>query len=70
MEEARHLLVKRPTAPEGVQQIARVFKASDMNLARANQFVAYLDGKGEDPLAAFMAEGEKAAAPDKEVTTP
>ena len=68
MEEARYLLVKRPNAPEGVQQIARVFKAADMNLARANQFIAYLDGKGEDPLAAFMAEGDQSAAPDKAVT--
>lgn len=70
MEEARYLLVKRPTAPEGVQQIARVFKAADMNLARANQFVAYLDGKGEDPLPAFMEADKPAAAPDKAVTTP
>ena len=70
MAEARYLLVKRPNAPEGVQQIARVFKAADMNLTRANQFVAYLDGKGEDPLAAFMEEGDPAAALDKAVTTP
>ena len=66
MEEARTLLVKRPSAPEGVQQIARVFKAADMNLARANQFIAYLDGKGEDPLPAFMEAGDA----NKAVTTP
>ncbi len=74
MEEARRLLVKAPTAPQGVQQVARVFKAGDLSLARANQFVAYLDGKAENSLPAFMQadapEAPKAEAPPKVATAP
>ncbi len=64
MEVARELLAKYPTAPEGVQQVARVFKAADSSLVRANGFIAYLDGKAENPLPAFMQE------PDAPLSTP
>lgn len=68
MVEARGLLSKFPTAPEGVQQVARVFKAADLSLVRANQFIAYLDGKGENPLPAFMQEPDApVGAPAKPV---
>ena len=63
MEEAQALLIRNPMAPEGVQQIARIFKAADGSLVRANQFVAYLDGNGANPIIAFMQDDGAAAKP-------
>ncbi len=38
-------------------QVARVFKAKDLNLVRGNQFLEYArTGKGENPLSAFWDE--------------
>ena len=70
MTVARELLTKFPTAPEGVQQVARVFKAADSSLVRANQFIAYLDGKAENPLPAFMQEADIAPGTVPKPTAP
>ena len=60
MEDAQALLIKYPTAPQGVEQIARVFKAADGNLVRANQFIAYLDGNAANPLPEFWQTADAA----------
>jgi len=40
-------------------EVARVFKAKDLNLVRANQFLNYAKtGEGENPLAGFWEEAE------------
>ena len=76
MEEAQALLIKNPMAPDGVQQIARVFKAADGSLVRANQFVAYLDSNGANPIPTFMQDdgaattAPVAALPAKETEVP
>ena len=59
MTQAKRLLIDNPTAPEGAQQICRVFKAADLNTIRANAFIAYLGGEGTNPMTAFFKEHEK-----------
>ena len=56
MNMALDLMVEDATLPDGPQQVARVFKAKDASLVRANAFLAYLEGKGENPIPAFLAE--------------
>ncbi len=56
MEEAQELLKSDPGASDGPQQIARVFKAKDGDIARANVFLSYLEGKAPNPMPAFFAE--------------
>ena len=58
MNAALDLMVEDATLPDGPQQVARVFKAKDASLVRANAFLAYLDGKGENPVPAFLAEAD------------
>ena len=54
---ARETLIRQPTSPQGVEQVARVFKAADGDVARANAFVAYYNsGQGENPMKAFLEE--------------
>ena len=62
MNAALDLMVEDATLPDGPQQVARVFKAKDASLVRANQFLAYLDGKGDNPVPAFLAEADAIAA--------
>jgi hypothetical protein len=42
-----------------LNEVARVFKARDLNLVRGNQFLSYAkSGEGENPLAGFWEEAE------------
>lgn len=54
MNQARRLLADDPAAPEGSQQVCRIFKAADLNPARANAFISYLSGEGPNPLPQFF----------------
>ena len=56
MKRGQELLLSDVTALDGPQQIARVFKAKDASVARANQFLAYLEGKAPNPLPGFFDE--------------
>ena len=57
MLEARGMMLNRPDAPEGVEQVARVFKAADGKLVRANAFVAWVKApEGPNPILAFLRE--------------
>ncbi len=63
MEDAQGLLVEDASAPDGPQQVARVFKAKDGLVVRANVFLAYLQDKAPNPVPAFLKEAD---AQDKE----
>ena len=57
MLEARGMMLNRPDSPEGVEQVARVFKAADGKLVRANAFVAWVKApEGPNPILAFLRE--------------
>ena len=56
MEQAKLLLADKPDDAEGVSQICRVFKAADGSTRRANAFLAYLNGKGRNPIFDFFKE--------------
>ena len=59
MLEAREILLNNPTNAAGTAEVARVFKAADGDVARANEFLAfYRTGKGRNPLVEFLNEGE------------
>ncbi len=54
MKRAQELLLSDPVALDGPAQIARVFKARDASVLRANGFLAYLNGHAPNPLPAFF----------------
>jgi hypothetical protein len=57
MMQARNRLASEMGNEESVRQVARVFKAKDLSLARANQFVSFFgSGKGNNPLTQFLRE--------------
>ncbi len=57
MLDARELLLKNPKSAASVREVARVFKATDGDVARANAaLLFYRDGEGADPLKTFFAE--------------
>lgn len=56
MTAAYQLLKKRPDLQDGSLQVCRVFKAADGNLIRANNFLSYLEGQGDNPIPAFLTE--------------
>ena len=59
---ARDRLLNDLGNQENALQVARVFKAKDADLARANQFLAYYQaGQGDNPIPAFLKETEAAA---------
>ncbi|WP_157947530.1 hypothetical protein [Abditibacterium utsteinense] len=58
MENAQGLLLEDASAPDGPQQVARVFKAKDGSVARANGFLAYLQNKAPNPVPAFLQEAD------------
>ena len=59
---ARSQLVGDVTNQDTALQVARVFKAKDGDLVRANQFLAYYQmGQGDNPIPAFLKETEAAA---------
>jgi hypothetical protein len=54
---ARGMVVDKPEDEKAARQVAKVFKAKDTSLQRANQFLAfYGSGEGENPLPAFFKE--------------
>lgn len=63
MQNAMNLIVEDASSPDGPQQVARVFKAHDASIVRANQFLAYLDGKAPNPVPAFLAENAAGVKP-------
>ena len=59
---AKSQLVGDVTNQDNALQVARVFKAKDGDIVRANQFLAYYqNGQGENPIPAFLKETETAA---------
>lgn len=55
--DARAMLLKNPKSPAAVREVARVFKAADGDVARANAaLLFYRDAEGADPLKTFFAE--------------
>ncbi|MBV9468851.1 MAG: hypothetical protein JOZ57_06360, partial [Abitibacteriaceae bacterium] len=55
MVAACQLLAAQPDAPDGVLEVARVFKAVDLNLKRSNAFIAFFKtGQGDNPLQDFF----------------
>lgn len=67
MEDAQGLVIEDASAPDGPQQVARVFKAKDGSVARANVFLSYLLDKAPNPVPDFLKEADAAtkAAGDK-----
>ncbi len=60
---AKSQLIGDVTNQDTALQVARVFKAKDGNLVRANQFLAYYQlGQGDNPIPAFLKETETATA--------
>ncbi len=70
MLQAQKLLKARPDLQDGALQICRVFKAVDYNLIRANAFLDYLEGKGENPVPGFLQEMESKAKPEAKPESP
>ncbi|MDQ3814410.1 MAG: hypothetical protein M3347_10715 [Armatimonadota bacterium] len=63
MLQARRVIMDNPTDAQGVRDVARVFKAKDLNVVRANAFLQfYQSGEGPNPITAFLQETEKAGA--------
>ena len=57
MSEAQSMVLDRPGSAAGLSEAARVFKAGDLNLVRANAFLEYYrTGKGDNPMTAFLKE--------------
>ena len=57
MLSARTQLVASAGSPDSLRQVARIFKAKDLNLVRANQFLlAYQSGQDVNPLPGFFQE--------------
>lgn len=56
MDIARGFLKRHSDSPDGALMVCRVFKAVDGNSLRANAFVSYLNGTGDNPLPAFDKE--------------
>jgi len=63
MQRARRLLQERLDSPVGAQEVARVFKAADLNTLSANEFLAYLQGKGTNPFPAFSEKYDQGDTP-------
>ena len=58
---AKSQLVDQVTSQDRARDVARVFKAKDGNLVRANQFLTFYQlGKGENPIPAFLEEAQAA----------
>ena len=68
MMTARRTLLEHPTADNSsaVLEMARVFKAADLNLVHANAFLQYFQaGKGANPLDDFFKQFPAQAADGK-----
>ena len=72
MRQARSHLASDMGSEDSVRQVARVFKAKDLNLVRANEFLSfYGSGKGPNPMTAFFqAQETTSAATTPAATTP
>jgi hypothetical protein len=63
MDEALRYKSELPTSPNGPKQVARVFKAVDLDVKRANAYVEFLKtGKGVSPVSAFLQQFPAEAA--------
>jgi len=71
---ARRLLLDNPTqnASQAAGEIARIFKAADLNMVRANAFLQYFKtGQGDNPLEDFFKEHPVGtASSEKDLPTP
>ncbi|MDQ2730572.1 MAG: hypothetical protein M3Y56_02845 [Armatimonadota bacterium] len=57
MAAAREMKNNKDIARRGIMEICKVFKAADLNLKRANDYLKYLKtNQGDDPVEKFMAE--------------
>lgn len=71
MLQARSRLAGDMGSEESVREVARVFKAKDASLVRANGFVSfYGSGQGQNPLPAFFQELDAGAPAPSVVPTP
>jgi hypothetical protein len=59
MTTAQAVMNARPGSLDGAREVARVFKAIDLNTVRANAVVAYVNGKGSNPVPAFFKEQQE-----------
>lgn len=60
---ARSQLMKDVGNQDNALEVARIFKAKDGSILRANQFLAYYQtGQGDNPIPAFLKETETAAS--------
>lgn len=60
MVAARQLMLEQPLSNEGVLQVCRVFKANDLNIARANAFLEFQKtGRGKNPVNTFIEQIKK-----------
>lgn len=65
MLQARLVVVDNPGSPEGVLEVCRVFKAADLNLKRANEFIAFMkSGTGDNPMIGFLKEHPDTGVPN------
>jgi hypothetical protein len=63
MAFSRQVLIANVGSPAGAEEICRVFKAMDLNLGRANAFIAYLQkGEGENPVTDYFKKLDEAKA--------
>lgn len=70
MLQARSRLAGDMGSEDSVREVARVFKAKDGRLVRANGFVSfYGSGQGQNPLPAFFQEPDGAAPPSPATAT-
>ena len=68
---ARRQIVDHPESADGSLQAARVFKAADLNLVRANALLEFIKtGQGENPLIAFFEQPEAAPTVGAPTATP
>ena len=71
MLAARSLMVDHPDSPDGVSQVCRVFKAADLNLVRANGFVAWVKKPdGPNPILTFLQDHPAASDAAPTTATP
>ena len=57
MVEAQQAMLNAPTSPAPALQVARVFKAADLSVARANAFLLYHQNpQGQNPVTEFLQE--------------
>lgn len=61
MKLAWQMAQAEPDSPQAAAQVCRVFKAADLNLVRAQAFLVWTQGQGENPVPAFLAQHQTEA---------